>query len=135
MSIVTESVFLQEDINFPSGYLSEKIWKPIGHCQPFILAGPSKSLQHIKERFGYKTFHPYIDESYDLETDPARRIDKIVELCHWLKQQDWRVLYAKTEHIRKHNAQLFFNKTSLQGSINKTLLGLLKSFDSSQISS
>jgi len=77
ISIVTESVFFQEDINFPSGYLSEKIWKPIGHCQPFILAGPSKSLEHIRERFGYKTFHPYIDESYDMELDDIKRLEMI----------------------------------------------------------
>lgn len=77
LSIVTESIFFQEDINFPSGYLSEKIWKPIGHCQPFILAGPSKSLEHIRERFGYKTFHPYIDESYDNEDDDLKRLQMI----------------------------------------------------------
>ena len=77
ISIVTESIFFQEDINFPSGYLSEKIWKPIGHCQPFILAGPSKSLEHIKKRFGYKTFHPYIDESYDNEDDDMKRLEMI----------------------------------------------------------
>jgi hypothetical protein len=77
LSIVTESVFFQEDINFPSGYLSEKIWKPIGHCQPFILAGPSKSLKHIRERFGYKTFHPYIDESYDLVEHDIERLNLI----------------------------------------------------------
>lgn len=77
LSIVTESIFFQEHANFPSGYLSEKIWKPIGHCQPFILAGPSKSLEHIRERFGYKTFHPYIDESYDNEDDDLKRLQMI----------------------------------------------------------
>ena len=77
LSIVTESIYFQEDENFPSGYLSEKIWKPIGHCQPFILAGPSESLKHIKERFGYKTFHPYIDESYDMEQDDFKRLEMI----------------------------------------------------------
>jgi TM2 domain-containing membrane protein YozV len=77
LSIVTESVYFQEHEDFPSGYLSEKIWKPIGHCQPFILAGPSKSLEHIRERFGYKTFHPYIDESYDMENDDFKRLKMI----------------------------------------------------------
>ena len=77
ISIVTESIFFQEDENFPTGYISEKLWKPIGHCQPFILAGPAKSLKYIKDRFGYKTFHPYIDESYDLETDDMKRLEMI----------------------------------------------------------
>jgi hypothetical protein len=41
------------------------------------LAGPSKSLEHIRERFGYKTFHPYIDESYDMEDDDLTRLKMI----------------------------------------------------------
>ena len=77
MSIVTESIFFQQDKSFPSGFLSEKIWKPIGHCQPFILAGPSKSLNYIKERYGFKTFHPYIDESYDEIDDDMLRLESI----------------------------------------------------------
>jgi hypothetical protein len=79
LSIVTESIFFQEHEDFPSGYLSEKVWKPIGHCQPFILVAPSKSLEHIRERFGYKTFHPYIDESYDIEENDLNRL-KMVQI-------------------------------------------------------
>jgi hypothetical protein len=84
MSIVTESIFFQsrgEDdifVNFPTGYISEKVWKPVGHCQPFILAAPAKSLKYIRERFGYKTFHPYIDESYDMECDDFARLRMII---------------------------------------------------------
>lgn len=82
ISIVTESIFFTEmdsnlDVNFPTGFLSEKIWKPIGHCQPFILAGPSFSLKYIKERYGFKTFHPYIDETYDTEDDNFKRLKLI----------------------------------------------------------
>jgi hypothetical protein len=79
MSIVTESLFFSIDENFPVGFLSEKIWKPVGHCQPFILAGPSNSLKHIRETYGYKTFHPYIDESYDDEHNDQERIKLIIK--------------------------------------------------------
>jgi hypothetical protein len=79
ISIVTESIFFQPDVKFPTGFLSEKIWKPIGHCHPFILVGPSKSLKHIKNEYGYMTFHPYIDESYDDIDDDYQRI-KMIEL-------------------------------------------------------
>lgn len=77
ISIVTESIYFQEDKDFPAGYLSEKVWKPVGHCQPFILASASGSLKYMRNRFGYKTFHPYIDESYDLEEDDIKRLDMI----------------------------------------------------------
>jgi hypothetical protein len=77
ISIVTESIFFQTDVNYPTGFISEKIWKPIGHCQPFILAGPSKSLRYIRERYGFKTFHPYIDETYDDIDDDMERLKSI----------------------------------------------------------
>jgi hypothetical protein len=79
ISIVAESIFFQPDVKFPTGFLSEKIWKPIGHCHPFILVGPSKSLKHIKNEYGYMTFHPYIDESYDNVDNDYQRI-KMIEL-------------------------------------------------------
>lgn len=83
ISLVTETIFFQSDwkINehstFPTGFLSEKIWKPIGHCQPFILAGPAKSLKYIKTKYGFRTFHPYIDESYDDECNDMKRMELI----------------------------------------------------------
>jgi hypothetical protein len=78
ISIVTESIFFQNDnIDFLTGFLSEKIWKPIGHCQPFILAAPSKSLEYIRNRFGFKTFHPYIDETYDVVNNDMDRLNLI----------------------------------------------------------
>ena len=83
ISLVTESIFFEEkgkgliNSNFPSGFLSEKIWKPIGHCQPFILIGPAKSLQYIKERYHFKTFHPFIDEDYDNELNDELRLELI----------------------------------------------------------
>jgi hypothetical protein len=83
ISIVTESIFFQSESDpdklsdFPTGFLSEKIWKPIGHCQPFILVGPSKSLKYIKEELRFKTFHPYINESYDNENNDLKRLELI----------------------------------------------------------
>jgi len=77
ISLVSESKFFQNEIDFPTGYLSEKIWKPIGHSQPFILMAPAKSLEYIKS-MGYKTFHPYIDESYDNEINDFKRLDLIL---------------------------------------------------------
>ena len=41
------------------------------------MVAPAKSLEYIRERFGYKTFHPYIDESYDMEYDDFARLRMI----------------------------------------------------------
>ena len=37
---------------------------------------------------GFKTFGNYFDESYDLEQDPEKRINKIVSLCKDLEEQE-----------------------------------------------
>jgi hypothetical protein len=120
ISLVSESIFFQENINeeglseFPTGYLSEKIWKPIGHSQPFILAGPSKSLKYLKT-LGFKTFSPYIDESYDLENNDAERLNLIVtevnKFANKTKEEKDQFL-KDVAHICKHNQELFLNYSS-----------------------
>jgi hypothetical protein len=111
LSIVSESVFFQNEIDFPTGYLSEKIWKPIGHSQPFILAGPAHSLKYIQS-MGYKTFHPYIDESYDNETDDLKRLKMILaeieKFANKTKEEKDEFL-NNIKDIVKYNQEYFLN--------------------------
>jgi len=72
ITIVTETMFADG-----YNYLSEKIWKPIAHQHPFILMAPAYSLQYIKS-LGFKTFEPFIDESYDNIEDNNIRFEKIL---------------------------------------------------------
>jgi hypothetical protein len=67
------------------GYFSEKTWKPIGHLQPFVFMGPAYGLEELK-KLGFKTFSPFIDESYDLELDPERRFKMIIDEIYRLSQ-------------------------------------------------
>jgi hypothetical protein len=52
---------------------------------PFILCTVPGALKVFRE-LGYKTFEPYIDESYDLIEDPEDRIraimDEVERLCN-----------------------------------------------------
>ena len=144
LSIVTESIFFQEHTDFPSGYLSEKVWKPIGHCQPFILAGPSKSLEHIRERFGYKTFHPYIDESYDNEDDDLKRLQMIqIEIAkfanktkeekdQFLNDVKEICLYNQNLFLKygKNSYEVLYNNKEMQLILNFLLDGKLEIFNS-----
>ena len=107
-NIVSETL-INEEI-----FITEKIWKPIIAQQMFVVHGRQHYLKNLRE-LGFKTFDGIIDESYDEESDPEKRINKIVDLCRWLKSQDWKVLYEKTKDIRAHNAQHFFNKKELTG--------------------
>ena len=50
-----------------------KIFKPVSNLQPFIVFGDYLTLAELR-KLGFKTFEPFIDESYDLERDPKKRI-------------------------------------------------------------
>jgi hypothetical protein len=83
---------------------TEKIYKFISTKLPFILAGYTGSLDVLK-RAGYKTFHPYIDESYDkIENDEERLqaiCDEMERLCSKSDQEflEWqRVLQPIVDH-------------------------------------
>lgn len=66
--VVTETNFYE-----PGLYFSEKSWKPILNYQPFIQLNYPNALQALRD-MGFKTFHPFIDESYDLIEDNTERI-------------------------------------------------------------
>jgi len=57
-------------------FISEKTFKPIACYHPFIIFGNQRSLEHLR-KMGYKTFSPFIDETYD--TLPTwERLDAII---------------------------------------------------------
>ena len=127
-SIVTETVFYHaDDMNFSeqfhSTFLSEKTWKPIMMKHPFILLGCRHSL-HILRDIGYKTFHPYIDETYDVTGDDhsrmlfaCREIERLVNLsdAEWLELQ--RNIAPIIEHNYAHfcdtNKKLYLDGDSI----------------------
>lgn len=70
--ITTETQFEEADTPF----FSEKTWRPILNLQPFIMMGNPGSLKKLKE-LGFKTFDPFINESYDNIIDNAERFSLI----------------------------------------------------------
>jgi len=128
-SIVSETNDNDTDV-----FMTEKIWKPIMAQHVFVVHGNHLYLQKLRE-IGFKTFSSYFDESYDLENDRDKKIDKIVSLCKKLKEVDWQDIYRQTIALRQHNYNTFFNKEKLSVEVNKTLIRFLEFFDSSQVSS
>jgi len=123
-SLVSETNDTNDEI-----FMTEKIWKPIIAQQPFVLHGNYLYLQRLRE-MGFKTFANYFDESYDLEVDRNKRIDKIVDTCQDLLTKNWQDMYLQTQDLRKHNLDTFFNKEKLSVEINKTLNLFLEFADS-----
>ncbi len=129
-SIVSESYFFESS---KVHYISEKVIKPIMHSHPFILFAKSGVLKFMKEK-GFKTFHPYIDETYDeLENDIDRFrviLDEIKRLCDLTDEEklEW---MRNVKPIVEHNFNHFMsydkeskkeNDRILNDIIKKTIL-------------
>ena len=103
-TIVCEAYF-NENWN----YISEKTYKPIAHQHPFILLGRANTLKFLKE-LGFKTFSPFIDESYDSEIDDKKRFEmvynEIIRLNSLSKEEC-------DEMLKSLNDVLIFNQTHL----------------------
>jgi hypothetical protein len=82
LNIITETLFDNDSI-----FLSEKTYKPIYLCQPFIIFGNPHSLKKLKD-LGYKTFDKWWDESYDNEIDINKRFNKIVNILEEISEWD-----------------------------------------------
>lgn len=105
INLVTETFF------GTNVFLSEKIFKPISNLQPFIVIGDYKTLDEL-QKLGFKTFSPFIDESYDTEIDPRKRFEKIEIEIQKLKNKsiyeihDW---YYSIIDILVYNKQHLYN--------------------------
>ena len=105
INLVTETFFGR------NVFLSEKIFKPLSNLQPFIVLGDYGTLTELK-RLGFKTFEPFIDESYDLEIESKNRIDKIEIEIEKLKNKsieeihEW---YYSIKDILIHNQRHMYS--------------------------
>jgi hypothetical protein len=86
-------------------FFTEKVFKPIANFQPFVFLSFPGALKELK-RLGFKTFHPYIDESYDDEQDEVKRFnliyDEIKRLCS-MNIEELHNWYWAMEDVLIHN--------------------------------
>ena len=90
----------------------KKTFKAIIMSHPFILVSIPKSLEVLKE-LGYKTFSPWIDESYDQEMDDNKRmmmiVNEIERLCN-LSQEDLEKFLVAMKEVCSYNHNVLRNK-------------------------
>ena len=89
-------------------HLTEKTFKAIALEMPFILVAPAGSLEYLRS-YGFQTFAPLIDESYDLIADPVLRIERVTQILLDLQARSaaakkalWRELVPIVEHNWNH---------------------------------
>ena len=102
LSIVSETIY-DGRLNF----FSEKICKPLINLHPFIIMSTPYSLKFLK-KFGFKTFHPFINEQYDTEENDLKRMQMIFdELDKFRNKSDkelkdwWEEILPVLEHNQK----------------------------------
>ena len=106
ISVILETVFDGSTI-----HLTEKTLRTIACGHPFILVAGPGSLEYLRS-YGFRTFDSIIDESYDQEIDPMRRLEKICAEMTKLKNlgqtelQNW---YLNAREIANFNRQHFFS--------------------------
>lgn len=108
--LVTETCYWERKC-----HLTEKIFKPIVSRMPFVLVGPAHNLKYLRE-YGFKTFSPWIDESYDAIEDPVERMQAIgavmKTICSYSESQLQDMLEDMTL-VLEHNYQRFYSNEFL----------------------
>lgn len=102
VNILTETLFENSTV-----FLSEKIFKPILGCQPFIVFGNPGIIQELNN-IGFKTFNYFWDESYDYELNLSKRLEKIITILKNLAEKSDQELLEITKQmlpILEHNYQ------------------------------
>lgn len=94
---------------YGKGYksLTEKVFKPIANFQPFLFFAFPGALGLLRE-LGFKTFHPFIDESYDDEQDVSDRFHKIyqeIQRLTSMSKEELHAWYWSMESILVYNHQ------------------------------
>jgi hypothetical protein len=106
MEIVLETLF-----DDPRLHLTEKALRPIACGKPFMLVATSGSLEYLRS-YGFETFGDFIDESYDLKTDPVVRLNAVIQemsRISSLATSDKIVLWNQLHKIASRNKQRFFS--------------------------
>lgn len=107
VSVVLETLF-----DDPRIHLTEKTLRPIACGHPFILAAGPGSLA-LLQKYGFETFSPWIDESYDTIANSEQRMAAIVAEMQRLtslsaEQQKW--VLESCRAVAERNKKRFFHR-------------------------
>jgi hypothetical protein len=117
ISLITETFreypLLKTDIHYKNFYfITEKTYRTILMKQPFILFSNPYALKYLKES-GYKTFSPFINETYDTIENTAARQNLIVHEVKRLSnmpKDEYEELLSNCKEIAEYNYQVLMGK-------------------------
>ena len=100
LEIVAETDILTTD------WITEKTVKNLYIGKPFIVLGGYGTLKKLKS-FGFQTFSPWIDESYDTITNNYQRLEAIKREIDRLAGTDVNQLYQQLLPILEYNRKIY----------------------------
>ena len=122
ISVVTETYFY----GTKSIHITEKTFKPISFCQPFILLSTPGSLAYLRD-LGFKTFDGFWDESYDTIDDPNERMKAVLytvaRINNWsgtMCKEFHRTIQPIVEFNKRHLAKVIEKQKVISNSIWRT---------------
>jgi hypothetical protein len=124
--VVLETLFDDSRIQ-----LTEKILRPIACGHPFLLASTPGSLEYLRS-YGFKTFNGIINERYDSEQDPVKRLNLIIDSMKSIN--NWSVAeqetnWIKIKEITEYNKRHFFSNAFFKLVIDELKSNLKSAFD------
>jgi hypothetical protein len=102
--LVIETHFDADGTN--GAFLTEKVFKPIKHGQPFVVAGTPQTLSTLRD-LGYKVFDRQINNSYDLENNNTDRWVKLKQAIQELTSKNMHTWFLDCLEDVQHNQQLY----------------------------
>jgi len=131
---ITSETFFYRGMDHNNMFFSEKTFKPVMCLQPFIMVNYAHSLKHFR-RLGYKTFSPYIDESYDDIEDGDLRLEaifkEIVRLNN-LTDDEMKQLMINCLPILTHNESVYRNNFETKSGGKQLLKVITDEWDSAR---
>jgi hypothetical protein len=106
-----------------SYWFTDKTIKCLYTKKPFLVVAGQGMLAYLRE-LGFKTFHPYIDESYDSEPSLGYRLESIkqeLNRIHRLNPDQLTELLDNLAPIMQYNQDIFESVVNNYGSIFHTM--------------
>lgn len=101
-------------------FITEKTWRPILNCKPFVVQGPQWYLENLR-RLGFQTFNQWWSEGYDEDINGGT-LNSLTNLIDFIGKQPDHVIqqwYHDMKSVLQHNYYNFLQLT--QQKINSTL--------------
>lgn len=111
INIVLETHPYAENKNEYISYLTEKTYKAILFKKPFILVSLQHTLKSLRQS-GFKTFSPWIDESYDDIEDFDLRIEAVlaeIKRLSALPNEEMAKILQEINEIIEHNYKVLYD--------------------------